>query len=260
MAFNPHTLSPEHLECPQKCPFLGMRTFMPNTLPFYCEQYDTFLGANFSQKIVRCAKCRGIKQNITETGLSFIDSYITDHFTIEETKQAFLKLDHGFQKMFVDLVSKTGVQIILGTDSDGNKETFEEAILKNRKEQKDKIGSPEVRSFKNLFDTEGFPLITRQTKTLLMHLFLVMDKSEKEMMKNILQNVKLVDSFLKTFSKQPHDQDLLRNVRAVVYEYDKKHREMERQNEKIRLNQRQELQRQNRLLQLQRKKTRGPTR
>ena len=87
-----------------------------------------------------------------------------------------------------------------------------------------------------------------------------MDKSEKEMLKNILQNVKLVDSFLKTFSKQPHDKDLLRNVRAVVYEYDKKHREMEKLNEKNRLNRRQEQQRQNRLLQLQRKKTRGPTR
>lgn len=255
MAINPHTLDPQEPRCPKDCPYLGMRTFLPNTLPFYCNQYETFLGADNAQRILRCARCRGIAANVVEEGLAFIDSYMVDHFTIEETKRAFLRLDYGFQKMFVGLVAKTGVQITFTDSESGQTESFEEVILQARQDHKKKVGSPEAQSFKDVLDADGMPLMSRQTKTLLMNLFLVMDNSEKEMMKNILQNRHQVDSFLEVFQKQPQDQDLLKNVRALVYDYERKGREMEltRQRNRERDQQRQQMN----LLQLQRKKQRG---
>ena len=222
MAMNPHTLSPEILPCPKDCPFLCSRSFMPNTIPFYCDQYESFLGAVAGQQVKRHFKCRGVLLNLVEEGLSLIDAYAVDHYRIEETKQAFLKLNHGFQKMFVDLVSRVGVQIVMDATDDENPDVFMDKIIKARQEMKDKYGSPEAQGFKDMLDAEGMPLMTRQTKTLLMNLFLVMDKSEKEMVKNILQNKNQVESFLESFKRQPQDNDLLKNVRALVYDYDRR--------------------------------------
>jgi len=195
---------------------------MPDTIPFYCDQYESFLGAIAGQQVKRHFKCRGVLLNLVEEGLSLIDAYAVDHYRIEETKRAFLKLNHGFQKMFVDLVSRVGVQIVMDATDDENPDVFMDKIIKARQEMKDKYGSPEAQGFKDMLDAEGMPLMTRQTKTLLMNLFLVMDKSEKEMMKNILQNKNQIESFLENFKKQPQDNDLLKNVRALVYEYDRK--------------------------------------
>lgn len=258
MTVSPTTLSPDILGCPRECPFLGMRTFMPQTLPFYCNKYETFLGADQAQRVCRCAQCRGVDQSITETGLSLIASYMTDHFTIEETKRVFLQLDPRFQKMFVDLVAQTGVQIILGSDDDKKPETLEDKILLARQDWKNRIGSPQAQEFKGLLDADGMPLMSRQTKTLLMNLFLVMDASEKEMMKNIMLNPKQADSFLNTFKRQPQDQDLLKNVRAVVYEYDRNGRELERLRQREREQNREQNRRQRnlQLLQMQRQRKR----
>ena len=222
MVMNPHTLSPEVLPCPKGCPFLCSRSFMPDTIPFYCDQYESFLGVTPGQQVKRHFKCRGALLNLVEEGLSLIDAYTVDHYRIEETKRAFLKLNHGFQKMFVDLVLRVGVQIVMDVADNENPDVFMDKIIKARQEMKDKYGSPEAQGFKDMLDAEGMPLMTRQTKTLLMNLFLVMDKSEKEMMKNILQNKNQVESFLENFKKQPQDNDLLKNVRALVYEYDRK--------------------------------------
>jgi len=222
MVTNPHTLSENIRECPADCPFLGMRTFMPNTVPFYCNQYDTFLGGSALKQALRCANCRGVEPNIVEAGLAFMDAYPIDHYTLERNKQAFMKLDYGFQKMFVDLVAKTGAQIILEADEEDSPEALSDKILKARATLKGKYGSPEAQDFKDLLGADGMPLVSRQTKTLLMNLFLVMDNSEKEMMKNILQTPTQVESFLESFQRQPQDQDLLKNVRALIYDYDKK--------------------------------------
>ena len=222
MVTNPHILDEDIRECPKDCPFLGMRSFIPNTIPFYCNQYDTFLGGTATKKPVRCADCRGIQQNIVETGLAFMDAYPIDHYTLERNKQAFMKLDYGFQKMFVNLVAQTGAQIILDADEEDSPEAFSDKILRARATLKGKYGSPEAQGFKDVLNADGMPLMSRQTKTLLMNLFLVMDNSEKEMMKNILQTREQIESFLESFQHQPQDQDLLKNVRALIYDYDKK--------------------------------------
>jgi hypothetical protein len=159
--------------------------------------------------------------------------------------------------MFVSLVAQTGAQIILDSDEDENPETFSDKILKTRQELKDKYGAPEVQEFSGILDS-GFPLMERQTKTLLMNLFMVMDNSEKDMIKNIMINPKQADNFLKQFQKQPQDKDLLKNVRAVVYEADRK-RQLELARNRVQernLQQEQMRQQQERLRTLQLKKQR----
>lgn len=232
MTTNPHTLPVDFLECPADCPFLGMRTFMPNTLPFYCNQYETFLGANPGQKILRCANCRGVVRDNVAAGLAFIESYIG--VPAVETREAFLRLDHSFQKMFVDLISKTGVQIILSTGESDKPANLADDILKKWKEAQDRAGSPEMQEFAGILDAEGMPLMSRQTKTLLMNLFQVLDNSEKDMIKNVLQNPKQIDSFLEQFDRQPQDNDLLKNVRSLIYDYDRQRQEMEREQQRQR--------------------------
>lgn len=222
MSSDSHTLSVNQLECPEDCPFLGVRVFLPDTLPFYCNQYETFLGVTPARHIRRCSHCCGVCENIVETGLSFIDSYTIDHYRIEETKRAFLGLDLGFQKLFVNVVSQTGAQIALDPGDEDNPDAFSDKILKSRQELKNKFGSPEAQDFKGLLDGEGMPLMSRQTKTLLMNLFLVLDNSEKDMLKHILQNANQVEAFLSHFQKQPQDSDLLANTRALIYDYDQK--------------------------------------
>lgn len=258
MTVNPATLSPDILECPRGCPFLGMRTFIPQTLPFYCNKYEIYLGADQAQRVCRCAQCRGVAQSITETGLSLIASYMIDHFTIEETKRVFLQLDPRFQKMFVDLVSQTGIQIVLGSDDDKKPETLEDKILLARQDWKNRIGSPQAQEFKGILDADGMPLMSRQTKTLLMNLFLVMDASEKDMIKNIMLNPKQAESFLDGFRRQPQDQDLLKNVRSLVYDYDRAGRDMERRRQREREQNREQNRRQRnlQLLQMQRQRKR----
>lgn len=87
---------------------------------------------------------------------------------------------------------------------------------------------------------------------------MVMDNSEKDMIKNIMINPKQADTFLKQFQKQPQDKDLLKNVRAVVYEADRK-RQLELARNRVQernLQQEQMRQQQERLRTLQLKKQR----
>ena len=80
--------------------------------------------------------------------------------------------------------------------------------------------APEVQEFIKLLDvvgTDGTPL-DGMTKTLLSNLFQVIDGSERSMLLAIMENPKNLESFLKSFGKTPHDKDLLRNFRALLYE------------------------------------------
>jgi len=222
MIQNPHMLSSDVIECPKECPFLAERTFIPDTIPAYCNRYETFLGACPLARIKRCSHCRGVAESVAEVGVSLIEAYTVERRLIDETKQAFQKLNIAFQKMFVSLVSKTGIQLVLSDDDPKTPEALTDKLLMSWKKAKDKIGSPELKEFKSLLSAEGMPLMERQTQTLLMNLFMVLDVSEQEMLKNILSNPHLAETFLDGFTKQPQDHDLLKNVRALVYDYDRR--------------------------------------
>lgn len=211
-------------ECPKECPFLGQRTFLPDTLPFYCNKYETFLGQSRIDCPLKCARCRGVKRDLVQEGMAFISAYTGEKAKmILETQQMFLKMSPTYQRLFVDFVAKTGTQITLSEGKQATPEALLDAVLLAWKQRSDVVGSPESREFKTVLDqvSSDFPLMARETQTLLMNLFMVMDNSEKEMLKHVLQNARQVESFLENFSKQPQDRDLLRNMRALLYDYDR---------------------------------------
>lgn len=233
MTTDPKNLPSNALLCPLDCPFLVLRTFLPNTLPFYCQKFDIYLGIDLQKKVQRCAACRNVDRIVQSLGISLIESYIGPNLPIRETQDAFMKLNGDFQRMFVDIVSKTGYQIVL-TSSEGGKSNFSDDILKAWKILHDKEGEPKFQEFKDLLESDDMPFIRGQTKTLLMNLFQVLDNSEQEMLKNILQNQKQVESFLEQFEHQPQDNDLLKNVRSLLYDYDRQREEIERQRQQQR--------------------------
>ncbi len=227
-------LSEETLNCPFDCPFLGMRTFMPNTLPFYCQKYDTFLGVDENKTMLRCSACLGTARSVEQEGISFIRSYLNASVNLEKLQEAFLLLDPAFQKMFVDLLRQTGRQILADSLEPITQNLFVEEILKTWQEAEKFSGSHEVQELKALLGdlNPAFPdLLTREVNKLLIHLFQVLDRSEQQMMMSALQNEKTAARFLEQFSKQPQDNDLLRNTRAVLYEIDsqEKQRQAERE-------------------------------
>lgn len=79
--------------------------------------------------------------------------------------------------------------------------------------------------FKALLDelNDNFPdMLTREQNSLLDNIFQVLDKSEQMLLTAVLDHPDVADSFLKQFEKQPKDNDLLANTRAVLREYEDK--------------------------------------
>lgn len=233
MTTDPKNLPSNALLCPLDCPFLVLRTFLPNTLPFHCQKFNLYLGITPQKKIRRCSACRGVGRVVRPLGLSLIESYVGSNLPVHETQEAFVRLNSDFQRMFVDIVSKTGYQIILTHPSKG-KPHLSDDILKAWMTLRDKEEAPSFQKFKDLLESDDMPFIRGETKTLLMNLFQVLDASEQEMLKNILQNPKQVESFLEQFEHQPQDNDLLKNMRSLLYDYDREREEMERQRQQQR--------------------------
>ncbi|MDR2902353.1 MAG: hypothetical protein LBU87_04515 [Lactobacillales bacterium] len=184
------------------------------------------------KQTLRCPRCMKKERNVVQAGLAYIDSYTGDGVAaILETKTAFLALDPIFQEWFVDLVEKTGIQVMIPYGTPATPAQLLEEILLKWRANEDQTGSPEAQEFKDLLATipDGFGEMSPMIKTLLSNLFQVMDNSEKAMLTALLKNPKLVEAFLKNFSKTPQDRDLLRNTRALLYDYDRQAREYEEQ-------------------------------
>lgn len=79
--------------------------------------------------------------------------------------------------------------------------------------------------FKDLLDklNDNFPdMLSKEQNSLLDNIFQVLDASEQALLTTVLDNPDAADSFLKSFKKQPRDDDLLANTRAVLREYEDK--------------------------------------
>ncbi len=212
-------------ECPPDCPFLIVRSWQPDTLPHFCGQYEVFLGVLGmapSRRVARCHQCRGILPNAKRQGLAFIESY-ADLARIPETRQAFSEMDRIYQQAFSDLIARTGREIYFREDKPKTGDELANQALRIWRGEYDKRRAAPVSSFKALLIklTGDFTLMTRQTNMLLMNLFLVMDASEQAMLMSILKNQHHAEAFLEAFSKQPRDNDLLRNVRSLVYDFNR---------------------------------------
>jgi len=232
-------LDPNQPHCPSDCPFLSPRSFLPDTLPFYCDKYETYLTST-DNLANRCNQCRGITKSISAKGIQFIQILCPGNLCL---MSAFKSLKKTEQKMFVDLITKTGLLTILPKQETISSNTLLDHILLTYQNYEQKIGSPEVKKFSADLDKiadDNPTLLSRQNKTLLSNLFQVLDNSEKSMMNAILQSPGRLESFLKQFDHQPKDMNLLKDTRRILYEEnDKLVQEKAREQEKIKNTQRQ---------------------
>lgn len=229
---NPNDLSSAQKTCPTDCPFLSPRNFLPEFLPFYCDKYEEFLGALPSKKTKRCDQCRRKVLNVDKAGISLIEAYTQPLISIPETQSAFIEMNKGFQRMFVELLRKVGRQIGLNFGESAGYDVLSDKLLNGWKNAQDLAGSPELKEFKSILGdlaSSSPDLLSGQTQNLLSNLFQVLDKSERLMLKSVLQNPKQVESFLQEFSHTPKDMSLLKNFRGLLYDYDKKDRQRAQQ-------------------------------
>lgn len=205
--------------CPINCPFLVSRSFLPKTMPFYCEKYATFLGMNIAKKVLRCSACTGRKQDFLQVGLSLLDAQMLPQGLINQMKKVFLLMPPATQKNFVSILEQIGCQLFPENDEAITPFTLMHMAQRSKLVAKRRLENPEVQEFIKLLDVVGgdSPLDGR-TKNILSNLFQVIDGSERSMLLSIIENPKNLESFLKSFAKTPHDKDLLRNFRALLYE------------------------------------------
>jgi len=205
--------------CPVSCPFLASRLFLPKTMPFYCEKYGVFLGMDAAKKVVRCEACEGKKKDFVELGLSLLDAQMLPQGLINQMKQSFLLMLPSSQKVFVSILEQNGCQLYPEKDEQLTPFTLMKMAQRGRLNARRREEDPEVQEFIKLLDVAGGDSpIDSMTKNLLANLFQVIDGSERSMLLSILENPKNLESFLKSFGKTPHDSDLLKNFRALLYE------------------------------------------
>lgn len=205
--------------CPISCPFLASRSFLPRTMPFYCEKYATFLGMDTGKKVRRCSACLGEKQDFLQTGLSLLDAQMLPQGLINQMKKAFLAMPLNTQKGFVSILEQMGCQLYPEKDEQLTPFTLMHMAQRAKLNVKRKSELPEVQEFIKLLDVVGgdSPL-NGKTKNVLSNLFQVIDGSERSMLISIMENPKNLSAFLKSFSKTPQDKDLLSNFRALLYD------------------------------------------
>ena len=224
--------------CPTNCPYLAVRSFLPNTLPFYCTQYAIFLGMNAARRVQKCALCLGVQQDILKTGLALLDAQPN---RIADLKQAFLQMKPSDQRFVVDILSKEGFQVRFPPLKRITPVSLFTEILRLHQENQRHQTSAEAQKFVQLLNLVGDdtdPPIDGMIRTLLSNLFQVVDASEKGMLLAILENPARLKNFLNQFRSLPQDQNMLKNFRSLLYEAD---REREESNEKNDLIQRTQL-------------------
>lgn len=219
--------------CPINCPFLASRLFLPKTMPFCCEKYGVFLGMDAAKKVIRCDACQGKKQDFVQTGLSLLEAQMLPQGLINQMKQCFLLMLPSSQKIFVSILEQNGCQLYPEKEERLTPFTLMKMAQRAKLNARRREEAPEVQEFIKLLDVVGgdSPL-DGMTKSLLSNLFQVIDSSERSMLLSIMENPKNLESFLKSFSKTPHDRDLLKNFRALLYET---HQNLTQQNMGVRL-------------------------
>ena len=211
-------------ECPTNCPFLGIRSYLSETLPFYCEKYNTFLGMTPAKKVLKCPLCQGLAVSVRQQGLELLEAFSG---RVSELKKAFLGMRPTDQQTALNILTQFGFKFQWPTNKAITSVNLLAELMRLAGEKKKREKSPEVQEFIKLLDiigSEDDPM-DPVTKTLLSNLFQVLDNSEKGMLLGILENPMRAKALLDVFSKMPHDQNLLKNFRMLLYDMDEKSKE-----------------------------------
>ncbi len=209
----------EKNQCSINCPFLALRSFLPNMMPYYCVKYEKFLGVSVAQKVQKCPLCVGKQPELIPYALSLLDTQPRS----SELKQAFLKMLPSDQKKVVDLLSRTGIKFSFDAPRSITpvwlSSVVRQQMLKSVKYEKSQERQEFLKLLKWIGEA-GTP-IEGKTSSLLANLFQVIDASEKGMLLAIMQSPNRLKSFLKQLSKIPQNQSMLKNFRALLYDFDR---------------------------------------
>lgn len=216
--------------CPTSCPYLAVRSFLPNTLPFCCTKYNVFLGMTPAKRVSKCDLCMGRTPDVVKTGLSLLDAQSS---RTSDLKQAFLQMKPSDQRFVVDILSKKGFRLRFIPLKRITPVSLLTSVLLLHQENQRSQHSTETQNFVQLLNLVGDdtdPPMDGITRTLLTNLFQVVDASEKGMLLAILENPARLKNFLNQFSSLPQDQNLLRNFRSLLYEADRQWKNTNNQN------------------------------
>ncbi len=195
-------------------------------LPFYCEYFEQYLGIGDDSLPLRCAECLQKKENYVHAGLAFISGFTSPKISIEDTKEAFLAQKPPFQKMYVEIIKKTGRQIGIYLGEPATPQILSGNLIKSLYDIWKGLDSPEFQEFKDILENADSPfgdvLLTRLENTLLQNLFQALDKSERSVLKGAVESQSLSASFFKEFRSMPKHSNLLKDLRRVLNEYDPK--------------------------------------
>jgi hypothetical protein len=214
--------TPPQAHCPHDCSFLEKDLFQgENTLPFYCHQFECFLG--FDTDVIRCSECLGAKRrNIKEEGLHLISAY-PKGTNRPLTKLGFCKMFPNARRKMVDILSKKGKPIALGKGE--GKMTPEEikkapeSLMDSFKEvlTEGAISPKETLASATGLKAETLPRnLDDKTAQLIVNLMAVLDNTEKKRMTNALQNSQKAEKLINKIKEIPKDNKLLATVRKEL--------------------------------------------
>ena len=208
------------LHCAENCPFLEINYFEAiQKIPYHCALFDSFLA--FDGQILRCSECLGQQRSIKEEGLNFINAYHTPSVNRSVTKIGFAKLLPALQTQFVSFLKKFGQPVGIPNSMHLSNEKVQDALIAQLSQSmKDiKNESKETEELKLLLKRAGddFPeMMDSKVCKFLLNLFAVLDKSEQQMLMQVLRNPHTLAQFLQKLKFMPKDKSLLGSVRLEI--------------------------------------------
>lgn len=215
--------------CSNKCPYLK-KLSQPGKLPFFCDLFKCFL-ATKKENVMRAELCVGKHFGTKESGYQLISSYQNKSINKQMTKWGFHRLEPALQSQFVSLVHQVGNEIGVEKNMPFKQRLIEATLIGQIKMANTELetSTPNVPDeFKTKVDklSDDFPvLLNDANKNLLLNLYAVLDKSEQELLGNILSNPNKVEAFLKAFDDMPKGDNLVKDLRRELSEIEQQMQE-----------------------------------
>lgn len=218
--------------CPKDCPFLETKAAVDlNSLPHHCSLFNCFLAVD--KDVIRCEECLGFEHDVKNQGLNFISSYQNPFLSKQNTKFGFTRMPKTWQKRFVNFLKNLGYAVGAAKQIPLKDPSLPELLIKGMKEapRQHQDTPKDVQDMEKLLKdklAENPELTNTQMNKLLTNLFQVLDASEKNILKEILNNPNTIDAFLKKFKDMPKNENLLKDLRRELEDYTREMDELEK--------------------------------